>query len=55
MLGFVLDAFREDRQLEASAETDDCTHDRFGMVVTFQVANEVAIDLDLVARERLQI
>jgi hypothetical protein len=25
------------------------------MVVTFQVANEVAIDLDLVARERLQI
>src|SRR5664280_1451049 len=55
MLGFGLDSFREDRQIKASAETDDCTHDCLGVVVGFQVANKDTIDLDLVKFEGLQI
>ena len=55
MLGFGLDAFRQHRQLEASAKTDDRTHDRHGVAVVFQVANKGTVDLDLVEGERVQI
>jgi hypothetical protein len=48
MLGCGLDSFRQDRQVQALAETNDCMHDCSGVVVVFQVANKDTIDLDFV-------
>ena len=55
MLGCGLDSFRQDGQVKALAETNDCMHNCPGVVVVFQVANKDTIDLDLVEPERLQI
>ena len=48
-------AFRQDRQVKASAEINDRTDDRHRVVIVFQVADKATVDLDLVEAERLQI
>src|SRR5665647_2063292 len=55
VLGVSFDAFGQDRNVEAVAETDDRTNNRHGMAAVFQVANKSAVNLDLIERERMQI
>ena len=55
MLVFGLDAFGEDRNLQAVTEPDNRADDRHRVVIVFQIGNEGAIDLDLVEGEGVQI
>ena len=54
-LTFGFDAFRQDGDIEAMSERDDCADDCHGMMIVFEIADKYAIDLDFLERECVQV